>query len=230
MNLRLIRNQPRRAAWLVLGVLACLPPAAKAQLEFVDREKIAFADPDLDRLVIEFPFRNAGTSAVHIKAIRPECGCTVVSLAKRAYAPQESGVLRVVFNYADLVGVQKKTVQVETDSSENAVIPLSFEVVVPDRITIKPRLLRWKYREPASSQVVELQVREGDAAKPTSVSVEPSGVFTAELRVVEQASGGRYEVVVRVLDTSRPAQAMLKIHTEPGIGRAHRLRVPLVVR
>jgi hypothetical protein len=58
----------------------------------------------------EFRFTNEGKSLLNIRAMKPNCGCTVSSLEKYDFAPGESGILKVEFDSTGRRGSQYKSV------------------------------------------------------------------------------------------------------------------------
>lgn len=218
----------RRLAWrglLLASMMAAL--AARGQLAFETTARQATADPDATTLVLKYPFRNTGARAVTIQAVRTCCGCTSAELTQRIYAPGESGVITLKLLYADLTGRQRKTVYVDTDAA--APTALTLDVTIPERMVVEPRALNWKRGGEPATQAVELTVAPGDALRPTGVTCEPTGLFTAELRPLT-GDPQRYLITVTPLATSHPAQAMLTVLTNVPSGRAHRFRTALFVR
>ncbi|NJN25043.1 MAG: DUF1573 domain-containing protein [Cyclobacteriaceae bacterium] len=58
----------------------------------------------------EFKFSNTGKSELNIRAIKPNCACTVVKMDKDTYAPGESGILSVQFDATGRQGTQQKSI------------------------------------------------------------------------------------------------------------------------
>lgn len=58
----------------------------------------------------EFVFTNAGKSPLNIRAIKPNCGCTITKLDKYDFAPGEKGSLKVEFNSTGRRGSQQKSI------------------------------------------------------------------------------------------------------------------------
>ncbi|MBI5425853.1 MAG: DUF1573 domain-containing protein [Opitutae bacterium] len=226
MKTRLLLHRFARGA-LLAGLLAAA--SARGQLAFTATERHVTADPDATSLALEFPFRNDGTSPVTIKAVRAACACTAVELTRRTYAPGESGVVMVELHYADLTGHQRKTVHVDTDAVGAASTLLTLDVTIPERMVVEPRLLTWRRGTEPTAQAVEVTVAPGETLRPTGVSCEPAGLFTAELRPLT-GDPQRYLITITPPAAMRPAQAMLTVHTNVPSGRAHRFRTALFVR
>src|SRR5258708_9335121 len=60
-------------------------------------------------------FTNAGPSPVAILDVRPSCGCTTATLAKKEYSPGEPGEIDAKFNFAGHVRHQQQCLYVTTD-------------------------------------------------------------------------------------------------------------------
>lgn len=61
-------------------------------------------------LSTEFKFTNTGKSPLYIRAMKPNCGCTISKLEKFDYAPGESGILKVEFDSTGRKGSQQKSI------------------------------------------------------------------------------------------------------------------------
>jgi len=61
-------------------------------------------------LTTEFKFTNTGKSPLNIRAMKPNCGCTISKLEKYDFAPGESGVLEVEFDSTGRRGSQQKSI------------------------------------------------------------------------------------------------------------------------
>lgn len=58
----------------------------------------------------EFLFTNTGKSPLNIRAMKPNCGCTVSKLEKFDFAPGESGAIKVDFDATGRRGNQQKSI------------------------------------------------------------------------------------------------------------------------
>jgi hypothetical protein len=58
----------------------------------------------------EFKFTNTGKLPLNIRAMKPNCGCTISKLEKFDYAPGESGTLKVEFDSTGRRGSQHKSI------------------------------------------------------------------------------------------------------------------------
>ena len=102
--------------FLFSGAL-CLFLAASAPAALVFEKTELDLHPDLGAQKVDavFKYENKGDTPIHIKAVRPSCGCTTAALAKNDVAPGEKGEITATFNIGDRTGTQVKTVTVDTD-------------------------------------------------------------------------------------------------------------------
>jgi hypothetical protein len=94
----------------------------------------------------EFKFTNTGDDVLKIKKVSKTCGCTTSKLAKKEYAPGESGTLKITYNASTHPASIKKNIYVESNDKKNPKVTLSIKAKivakvehVPDRIQLLPR-------------------------------------------------------------------------------------------
>jgi len=68
-----------------------------------------------DRVEYEFIIQNRGKRDLIIRDVKTQCGCTVVSPAKKVISPNESVPVKVIFNSTGKRGRQNKTITVITN-------------------------------------------------------------------------------------------------------------------
>ncbi len=74
-----------------------------------------------------FTFKNLGNEKLVISSVQPACGCTGATLnGKSEFAKDEQGEIGVTFNTQGRTGLNKKTIQVNTNDESNPSITLSF--------------------------------------------------------------------------------------------------------
>ncbi len=150
-----------------LGMIALLPlvcgAAASAQsLDLADQDGAPtqpFADPahpanmvfeetnhnfgrisDDGKFEHVFKFTNTGTGALIISQAKGSCSCTVPALAKKEYAPGESGDIRVIFDPKSKAGPQHQTITISSNSAEMPMMQLSIEAYVRPEVMVEPRV------------------------------------------------------------------------------------------
>lgn len=168
-----------RLVALLMLVLSTL--AARAELAF-DQTAIELQPSLLDREILaEFRFRNDSKQVVKVLGLSSSCGCTAVSADKTSYAPGERGIVRGVFTIGDRIGLQQKSIFVDTDHPGR--IHLQFSALIPNWAELDPRILKWMpsdERKPKSllAKVADGQIRlTATASAPAlDVSIEPTEV------------------------------------------------------
>lgn len=88
-------------------------------------------------LRVQLPIINIGTDTLHIKAVKPACGCTSAPLDKYAIAPGDTSILSVSLKTSGYKGKVNKAIMIESDDTiepeyyifiqANIVYPISFE-------------------------------------------------------------------------------------------------------
>lgn len=160
---------------LVLGIVL-FSSLAYGGLTFetleVDGGKAAMTDKEF---TAKFPFKNDGEETVKILAVNSSCGCTTPTLAKKEYAPGESGEITAKFDFGSRTGHQQKKITVITDGdqgNERTVLRLSVEI--PRVIDLEPRVLMWK----------------GEGIGPKSIKVKLGEGLKADVRMKQPLPAG----------------------------------------
>jgi len=90
----------------------------------------------------EFKFKNTGDALLKITKIQSTCGCTVPKLAKKEYAPGESGAINVVYNAARAGGKVGKTLYVSSNDKEDPRIAVHIKGTIVTKVRYSPTRLR----------------------------------------------------------------------------------------
>jgi Protein of unknown function (DUF1573) len=184
--------------------------AASSQAALVFEKTELDLKPELNAstAVAVFKYENKGDTPVHIKAVRPSCGCTTAALAKNDVAPGEKGEITATFNIGDRTGVQVKTVTVETDDPKAPQTVLTFKATIAQALEIQPTFVFWQANEPAQPKTIIAKVAKGATVNKVDV-VSSSGDFTA--KVEPGAAAGEFKIQVQPKDTAKPLNATLTI-------------------
>jgi hypothetical protein len=182
--------------------------SAPAALVFEKTELHLHPEVGASKVDAVFKYENKGTTPVHIKAVRPTCGCTTAALAKNDVAPGEKGEIVATFNIGDRIGVQTKTVTIETDDAENPQTVLTFKATIAQLLDVQPTFVYWQANEPAKPKTIVAKAGKGTTVKKLDVT-SSSGDFTAK---VEAGSGpGEFKIQVQPKDTAKPVNASVTI-------------------
>ncbi len=195
--------------FLFLGILG-LSVAATAQAALVFEKTELDLHPDMGAPTVAavFKYENKGDTPVHIKAVKPSCGCTTAALAKNDVAPGEKGEITAIFNIGDRTGVQVKTVTVETDDPKTPQMVLTFKATIAQMLELQPTFVFWQANEPAQPKTIIAKASKGVTVNKVDVT-SSSGDFTA--KVEPGGAAGEFKIQVQPKDTAKPLNATLTI-------------------
>ena len=90
----------------------------------------------------EFKFTNTGNGTLQIGDIVPNCGCTPFELAKKEYAPGESGTLKVNYYSEKQHGRATKQLVLYSNDKSNPKITLAVEASIIMKVDHEPKSLK----------------------------------------------------------------------------------------
>jgi hypothetical protein len=194
--------------FLFAGAL-CFLVAASTQASLVFEKTELDLNPELGAAKVDavFKYENKGDTPVHIKAVKPTCGCTTAALAKNDVAPGEKGQIIATFNIGDRSGIQVKTVTVETDDPKAPQTVLTFKTNIAQLLDLLPPAVSWEANEPAQPKTILAKAAKGTTIKKLDVTAS-SADFSAK---VEPGSNGEFKIQVQPKDTTKPVSATLTI-------------------
>lgn len=82
------------------------------------------------KVEVAFHFKNTGNKPLVIERVQPSCGCTVAETPKEPIAPGAEGVIKGAFDSNGRVGMQHKSIYVETNTKDKQSHELVFELEV----------------------------------------------------------------------------------------------------
>jgi hypothetical protein len=191
----------------------CLLVAASAPAALVFEKTELDLHPEMGASKVDavFKYENKGDAPIHIKSVKPSCGCTTAALAKNDVAPGEKGEITATFNIGDRTGVQVKTVTVETDDPKAPQNVLTFKATIAQMLELQPTFVYWQANEPVQPKTIIAKAAKGAAIKKLDV-ISSSGDFTAK---VEPGSGdGEFKIQIAPKDTAKPLNATLTIKAD----------------
>lgn len=188
----------------------CFLVAASAPAALVFEKTELDLHPDLGASKVDavFKYENKGNAPVHIKAVRPSCGCTTAALPKNEVAPGEKGEITATFNIGDRTGIQVKTVTVETDDPQAPQTVLTFKATIAQVLELQPTFVYWQANEPAQPKTIMAKVAKGATVKKMDVA-SSTPEFTA--KVEPGKSADEFKIEVQPKDTTKPLNATLTI-------------------
>jgi hypothetical protein len=196
---------------IVLFILAALSTSAMAQLKWENPEQKVTAGATDQFVEAKYQFTNTGNYPVTIIEVQPSCGCTTVQLAKKEFAPGESGELTARFDFAGRTGRQEKSIVVLTKDTINQPITLRLLVTIPEPVRIEPEVVFWRLGDEPKPKVIRVTVAEDFPIKVVSIKSNSS-----EMRVdlTDIKPGKELEVTVTPQNPGKPAAATLIIQTD----------------
>jgi len=182
-------------------------------LIFDKSEQKVFLPPGQQYYEFSFAFTNKGTDAVKINKVELSCGCSNYKMAKYVYAPGEAGVLNVRIDTKGYGGQAFVGVLMETDEKDG-LYKLQGFVIMPDLITVTPRMLRWLLGDVMKEKRFEVKLKA--EAKDHVLSVKDVVVNREhfDVRVEPVVEGSRYFVYVRPKQQVKCA-SMIRVLTKP---------------
>ncbi|MCD6418193.1 DUF1573 domain-containing protein [bacterium] len=105
------------------------------QKTVVSKAKISFESENFDfgfapqgnaYLVHYYTVTNIGEDTLHIKRVRPTCGCTAAPLHKKNLAPGESTKIGAIFRLRGYRRATSKAIKVESDDPSRKLVSLRF--------------------------------------------------------------------------------------------------------
>ena len=112
----------------------------------------------------EFNFKNTGETLLRISKVDAPCGCTVPQLARREYAPGESGILRVIYRPGNSSGTATKRLYVNSNDKAKPRLGLTIKAKVVMKVEHKPERLNLLLKgENAGCPEITLKSRDNQA-------------------------------------------------------------------
>jgi hypothetical protein len=195
----------------ILLFFLSLITSVSAQLKW-DQSKHTLT-PSLGEKVVttKFGFTNVGPSPITIIDVRPSCGCTTATLAKKEYAPGESGEIEAKLNFAGHVGHQEKWIYVTTNVAGSEPVLLSLAVDIPPAVTIQPEFVMWRVGDPLEPKTMRVVIPEGI---PTKLVAAQADNPTMQVQLREVHAGKEWEVQVTPTSTREPVKAVVTIRSD----------------
>jgi len=188
----------------------CFSLAATTQAALVFEKTTVDLNPDMNAstAVAVFKYENKGDTLVHIKAVKPSCGCTTAALAKNDVAPGEKGEIKATFTIGDRSGLQVKTISVETDDPKAPQTVLTFKATIAQALEVTPNFVFWQAGEAAQPKTIIAKAGKGVTIKKVDVT-SSSGDFTA--KVEPGSTAGEFKIQIQPKETTKPLNASLTI-------------------
>jgi hypothetical protein len=192
---------------LIFGLVA----PVSAQLKWEQAKQTLVPEPSEKTVTARYRFTNTGPSPVTIIDVHPSCGCTTTTLAKKTYAPGESGEIEAKFNFAGHVGHQEKWIYVTTNEAGGEPTVLSLVVDIPPEVTIQPEFVMWRIGDPLAPKTIRVVIPDGVPANMVAVQAD-SPSMQVELQEVEV--GKEWSVKITPSSTTEKVKAVVSIRSD----------------
>jgi hypothetical protein len=192
------------------GALLLLAGSASAELLWNKPIQDFQCVPEQNQVEAHFAFKNAGTTPITIKDVKPSCSCTTARLDKKTYAPGETGEIVATYKFWGHAGQLRKLIQVYTDDQPRQPAVLDIRVFVYEPFQIQPGLVYWRKGEAAEAKPVQLTAN-GYPVKIKKVSSSNPNI-AATLQTVKD--GEAYTVLVKPSDTAQKDAAEITVQTD----------------
>jgi len=188
-----------RTLRLILGLFLFSASFAIAEIEWERKEATLVVHPAQRRATVEFKFRNAGNEAIEFLSLRPSCGCLSIYPEKKRYLPGESGTLKVVFDLANRIGPQEKSIKITTSNNPTKTQRLVVKVNIPEAYRLSATRLLWQENQ-----------RETQSVTLTNVSAQPIAIARVS------SSDKRLKINLKTI--RKGFEYRIELTPDPGIG------------
>jgi Protein of unknown function (DUF1573) len=182
-----------------------------AQLKWDEPQQKLSVKPGDKAVTATYRFTNESASPVTIVDVRSSCGCTTATLAKRTYAPGESGEIDAKLNFAGHTGHQEKWIYVTTNSAGTEPTLLTLAVDIPPDITIEPEFVMWRIGDPLIPKTIRVVVPDGFPTKIVAAQTDNPAI---QVQLQEVMAGRQWEVKVTPSETKDVVKAIVSIRTD----------------
>jgi hypothetical protein len=181
-----------------------------AQLKWEQPQQKFSVKPGDKAVTAKYRFTNEGASPVTIVDIRPSCGCTTATLAKKTFAPGESGEIDAKMNFAGHTGHQEKWIYVTTNVTGKEPTLLTLAVDIPPEVTIEPEFVLWRIGDPVTPKTIRVVVPDGFPTKIVAVQTDNPAI---QVQLQPQV-GNQWEVKVTPTGTKSLVKAVVSIRSD----------------
>ena len=196
---------------LILLFCLCLVTSVSAQLKWDKPQQTLIPQAGEKVVTAKFGFTNVSQSTLTIVDIHPSCGCTTATLAKKEYAPGESGEIEATLNFAGHLGHQEKWIYVTTNVSGAEPALLSLGVDIPPEVTIQPEFVMWRIGDPVEPKTMRVVIPDGF---PTKIVAAQADNPAMQVQLQEVQAGKEWEVKVTPTSTREPVKAVVIIQSD----------------
>lgn len=156
---------------------------------------------------VVFTLRNEGGTTLHVRSVRPSCGCTVAEFDE-VIEPGSTGEVRAKLDTSNFKTAISKSIHVMSDDPMNPTMTLVIKAVVQPVIDVLPRaLVRFNalQKEKAVQKVVLVGTKLSGDFQVTGVTSDNDAVDVSYKKLgegerIEGKSDSQYEVTISLAD------------------------------
>ena len=161
-----------RYMFIVLFLLLTVAPAWSAPQVTAEVLEYDFGEViQGDKVNYTFRFRNTGDELLMIGSVHSSCGCTAALLSSKQIAPGDVGEIKTTFDSDNFRNKIHKTITLETNDPDNAVVKFQLKGVVKEELILNPT--RVSFGKLTPGQQVEETVSITNSSKETITLKEP---------------------------------------------------------
>lgn len=206
-----------------LLVFFILSSTVFAQLTWENRVIELGASPKDDLVEGTFRFKNSGNYPVTILKTETSCGCTSAKLAKKYYAPGESGELIERYKIGWSRGLHQTGLTVITDDPATPKLLLGMKIMIEKSAEIAPEVLWWRASEPPSMQEARIKIVRATPMNLVSAETSTPGW---NVKLVPVIPGWEYRLQVTPSGKSQGSQpALISVKPEASPSNPLSLRI-----
>jgi hypothetical protein len=195
----------------------CLSLTARAELVWEKTELDLHPETGAATAVGVFKYQNKGDKPIHFTAVRPSCGCTTAAMKRNDVPPGEKGEITATFTIGDRIGVQEKSITVETDDPDKPSTVLHLKATIAQFLELQPVFVSWQTGEAPKPKIILARAGKGVTIKNIEVT-SSNADFTTK---VEPGSGaGEFKINVQPRETAKPLNATLTVKPDGAAGPA----------
>jgi len=219
-----------RIVRFLIALLTFAAPAgltAAGPLRWEATEITVNAPPLAESVEAVFTFTNASDKPATIGDVHSSCGCTVPKLAKKLYAPGESGEIRAVFTIGERIGLQEKAIMVTTSGDEPSHTSLTLRVNIPTLFEVKPYFVIWNVGEATTPKSITLRLLAPDVLGFGSVMSRHAGFDAVAVAGTEP---GRMDIAITPQTTAQGTNGAIVVSLKSPEGRTREITLYAMVR
>jgi len=225
------KQTPPHGPWrrvILVAIAGLLPALCFGALSWETQKLELTTKPGERQATGVYHFKNAGGSAITITGIKPSCGCTTTELAKKTYAPGESGEIRAVLAFGDEVGPQRKSIAVTTDDAPDKPTSLILQVTIPELLTYAPRLLLWRTTEQAEEKPIVIS--SNGPQKIVGIEFKAAVPANVSTRIEPMVGGTKFQLFIRPTSVAKEMTVAVTCLARFMDGTSHPFTVFALVR